>query len=414
MTNEQRTEVLVLAACLIEEPESTKAVLRRVRPEHFSLDSHRRIFQAIQGLSEPNIFFLLEALGNEVPSCGGAAYITDLTSGIPKRLGSTVHEYISRLLEQWRVREVKRISAWMEDSDGDSSEIIRCAQQQLSSLEDQKSEDNATSVFADFPSFVTDESAKMDWLLAPIIERGANGFIAADPKTGKSFCAADMVLSLATGSSWLDFSCPRPVRVGLVSREDNPALTSWRLRNLFNARQFNPVQLRYLSENLYINTRSQTPSFMLDNDCEMQDLIAALRERKIEFVLLDVLNVLHRADENDNTQMADVLRKAKKIQEKTGASLGIIHHFSKSETAKRITQRLRGASAIAGFAEWIIGLTMADEEAQVRRVEFELKAAAPPDPIYFSIAPDGNGIKLSRVAMQAQQSSSKRQSKGVN
>jgi hypothetical protein len=62
-----------------------------------------------------------------------------------------------------------------------------------------------------------------------------------------------------------------------------------------------------------------------------------------------------------------------------------------------MTQRLRGASAIAGWAEWLIGISMADEETKVRRMDFELKAACPPDPIYFQIVSDTTSARLERT-----------------
>ena len=394
-------EVLVLGACLIEDPEALQTVLRRVRPEHFSLDSHQRIYRAIQRLKEPNIVLLLEELGNEALTCGGSAYICDLTSGLPARMGSTAHEYVDRLIENWRRAEIQRISCLMSIAENKADDVIQRAIEQLESLRNQDQEDNATSVLCDFASFATSQTAQMDWMVSHVIERGSNGFIAADPKTGKSFCAADLAISLATGSHWIDFGIPKPTRTAIVSREDNPALTAWRLRNLLAAKSLTPYQLGELETNLYVNTRAQTPSFMLDNDGEVRNLIAALRERKIEFCILDVLNVLHRADENDNSQMADVLRKAKRIQDETGAALGIIHHFNKSDAATRITRRLRGASAIAGFAEWVIGISMADEENGIRKMEFELKAGAAPDPIYFVMDGQEGSVRVKRITMQS-------------
>lgn len=395
-----RIELAVLGACLIEEPEALKAVVRRVKPEHFALDSHRRIYAAILKLPEPNILLLLEALGRDTQNCGGAAYITDLTSGLPARLGSTVHEYIDRLIEQWRAREVKRISELMSLAEENSEQVIEMAVRHLEQLRHETNENNASSVLSDFASFATQSHAQMDWMVSGLIERGSNGFIAADPKTGKSFYAADLAISLATGSPTLDFSVPVPTKVALVSREDNPNLTAWRFRNLLQGKFLSTVQLQYLDQNLYVNTRAQTPSFMLDNDNEVRNLVSALRERRIEFLILDVLNVLHKSDENDNTQMAEVLRKAKRIQDDTGASLGIIHHFNKTDTGGRITRRLRGASAIAGFAEWIVGISMANEENGVRKMEFELKAGAAPDPIYFIMNSSEGTVRLKRVLMQ--------------
>jgi replicative DNA helicase len=402
-------EVAVLGACLIEEPEAFRAVCRRVRPDHFSLDSHRRIYSALLKLESPNIVLLVAELGKGIAEVGGASYVASLTEGLPIRLGSTVHQYIDRLIEQWRLGEIQRISALMASAESNADEVIGRAMERLESLRQSDLEDTATSFLCDFATFASSTSKSMDWMVSQVIERGSNGFIAADPKTGKSFCAADLALSLATGGHWLDFGVPVPTRVAMVSREDNPALTAWRLRNLMAAKNLTPVQLNYLDQNLYVNTRQQTPSFMLDNEQEVRNLVAALRERKIEFVILDVLNVLHRSDENDNTQMAEVLRKAKRIQDETGAALGIIHHFNKSDSSTRITRRLRGASAIAGFAEWVIGISMADEENGIRKMEFELKAGAPPDPVYFVMDGQEGNVRVKRIAMQARSERSMRQ-----
>ena len=97
--------------------------------------------------------------------------------------------------------------------------------------------------------------------------------------------------------------------------------------------------------------------------------------------------MLHAADENDNTQMRAILRQLTSIQSQTGAGIGVVHHFNKAETGG-LTQRMRGASSIAGWAEWLIGISMADDEMKIRRMEFELKASQPPDAVNYRIDSD--------------------------
>jgi hypothetical protein len=272
------------------------------------------------------------------------------------------------------------------------------------------------TVFVDFPDFVTSTTDRIDWLVTGVIERGSNGFVAAPPKGAKSFTTADLAISLATGGLWLDFPIPVPVRVGLISREDNPHLTAWRLRSLMAGKGLDAAQQQLLEKNLYVNTRAQTPGLMLDNEDEMNELLAAIKAKQLEFVILDVFNVLHAADENDNTEMRKVLNQCKRIQDESGAAIGILHHFNK-DMGGSITQRLRGASAISGFAEWMIGITMADEDTRVRRMEFELKASCPPEPIYFHIkAAEGEPARISRVNGQPAlpKDRSTRPTKGIN
>src|SRR5208283_1575726 len=177
-------------------------------------------------------------------------------------------------------------------------------------------------------------------------ERGANGFFCAAPKGGKSWAAIDMAISLATGSDWMGFRVPRAAKVALISREDNPALTSWRLRHLFMGKPSASWDLLYA--NLYVNSRAQTPELMLDSAEQAQELRVALRRRNIEFAIFDVFNVMHAADENDAQEMRAVLRELSRIQTEVGCGIAVVHHFNKLDGGT-MTQRLRGSSAIAGW-----------------------------------------------------------------
>ena len=415
MTQEEQIERIVLGACL-DEMGTVDYACRVVLPEFFGMESHSRMFARVREMhrrkSLVNPLTLMTELGRlkELEAVGGAAYVTDLTNGVPFGMGPRLREYVDRLKEFYRLRMLKIMAASIEAGES-SAEITQKIQACLERISE-GSPDSA--VFSPFPDFVSATPTQIDWMVSGIIERGANGFVAAEPKGSKSFCTADLAIALATGTPWLGFAVPQPTRVALVSREDNPALTSWRLKHLMQGRELNPVQLARLETHLYVNTRAQTPRFMLDNEQELAELIGACREKKIEFIILDVLNILHQADENDNTQMAGVLRKVKWLNEETGAAIGILHHYKKEDSG-RITQRLRGASAIAGFAEWVIGLSLADEDAKIRKMEFELKAAQPPEPVYFCIdAQEGKPARIQRVAIQTQTRPQQRAQRGVN
>ena len=235
--------------------------------------------------------------------------------------------------------------------------------------------EKSNALLVPITSFLGQARAEIDWLIDGLIQRGANGFFCAVPKGGKSWAAADMAISLALGCPWLGFNIPKPTRVALISREDAPQLTAWRVKHLFAGK--NTREPNLFETNLYVNTRQQSAELMLDNEEQVSELMDALKQRQIEFAIFDVFNVLHAADENDNTEMRRVLRQLSKIQAEVGCAIGVVHHFNKAEQGS-MTQRLRGSSAIAGWAEWLIGISMADEEQKIRRMEFELKAAQPP------------------------------------
>jgi len=237
-----------------------------------------------------------------------------------------------------------------------------------------------------------------------VIERGANGFFSAVPKGGKSWAAIDLAISLALGCDWMGFRVPEAVKVALISREDNPSLTAWRIQRIFAGKSCAAPAL--IEANLQINSRRQSTELMLDNREQMAHLMAELSVLRPRFAIFDVFNVLHEADENDNQEMRAVLRQLSAIQAEIGCGIGVVHHYNKSDQGS-MTQRLRGSSAIAGWAEWLIGISMVDEETKTRRMEFELKAAEPPSPLYYRIESTPEVLRLEKVPYAPQQRSTR-------
>lgn len=72
--------------------------LRTLRPEHYSLDAHRRIYAAMASLAEGNrpvdIITVTEVLNSrkELEAVGGVAYVAALTDGVPRR--PSIDQYI--------------------------------------------------------------------------------------------------------------------------------------------------------------------------------------------------------------------------------------------------------------------------------------------------------------------------------
>ena len=80
----------ILGAILLDNFAYNQAA-EALRPDDFSLDSHRRIYSRMMELSETSrpidLITLTEELGRhkEVEAVGGVAYITSLTDGVPRR-----------------------------------------------------------------------------------------------------------------------------------------------------------------------------------------------------------------------------------------------------------------------------------------------------------------------------------------
>jgi RecA-family ATPase len=230
-----------------------------------------------------------------------------------------------------------------------------------------------------------------------MIQSGANGSFISHPKSGKSYLVLDLALALASGQKWLDFFIPRRVRVALVSREDSAGLTQVRKAKIT---QFRNLTNTDLDGWFYINAKGLKPKVMLDYPDDVAMLVTDLKRYQTEFLILDVMRVLHGGDENDNNVMQKVVDSMNRIQGETGVSICLVHHESKNQTpGTRLTERVRGGSAIAGWFEWVIGITQMEDEAPwTRKFECELKIAEPVDPFYWRIirGPD-DSTELARV-----------------
>lgn len=250
------------------------------------------------------------------------------------------------------------------------------------------------------PEFLARSSEEIEWLVDGVIQRAANGFVVSDPKTGKSWTAVDLALALATGQKWMDLPVPGKAKVALITREDNPALTKWRMKRLMAGRGIYETEL---TDWLWINSRDQSPVFKLDVPEQLAEMMAALRPFQPDIVILDVLNVLHGAEENDSTEMRKVMDSADLISTELRCSVCVLHHFNKDQKNGRLTQRIRGSSAMAGWAEWVIGIHRQSEESEdsLRWMEFELKAGSPLPKRYFRIVSDDVAPRTEIVCEEA-------------
>jgi RecA-family ATPase len=252
------------------------------------------------------------------------------------------------------------------------------------------------AMFVSPEQFVASVPDAIDWLVEGVIQRGDNGVIAADPKGSKSVVTIDLAVAMALGKPWLDFYIPRRVRTALISREDNDSTTGRRMRRVVEGRDSTMGDLR---DWLYLNSRRQTKELMLDNEEHYSDLLFNLKQFRPEFVILDVFNVLHDSEENDQQEMKNILRKVTQLSSEVGCSVMLVHHFRKGGEEDSLTQRLRGSSAIAGWCEWVIGLRLLDRDLKVREMEFEYKVCEAPKSLYYRLNDTPSGaLTVNRIA----------------
>jgi len=248
----------------------------------------------------------------------------------------------------------------------------------------------ARRMFVPAEEFLSRRPAKQtDWIVQGCIQRGGNGMIVAPPGAGKSYIMFDLAISLATQSPFLGIEVPHRLKVAVMSREDHPDLTRWRLQHIWSGKR----GVKYADlDHLYLNTREDLPQFYLDDDSYLIPVMENLEEFQPDIVFFDVLKVMHGSEENDNTAMHKVMSQVTNLTTKLKCAACIVHHEGYSGRVGSLKGRARGASAIGGWPEWVmaIGITNPTDPQRewIRKIEMESKAGPAHDPVEFVIWSD--------------------------
>lgn len=261
----------------------------------------------------------------------------------------------------------------------------------------------------DAVDFAQEDVKPVEWLIQNIMPTAGNGIICGDPKASKSYHAMDLAISLACGEDWLNNMVIRRVRTYLVSREDAPGITQRRIGRLLRG---NPAYAQKLEGWMRVNTRRHTTDFKVTNPEHMDRLIEEIKKFGSELCILDVFRSVHESEENDNDEMPNVLGKVNRIQNECNCAVMLVHHLNKS-TPENIFKGLRGASAIHGWMEWGIGISVTNPEEEdkhnwVRKLEFENKEGIC-SPIYTKICgTDPEVVRIERVDSLSHKSTTSR------
>ncbi len=408
-----QAESTVLGAILLDQRAYKDSALV-VKPDDFSLDSHRRIFLRMGELEEAGKAIDIVNLSNllakykEVEAVGGVAYLASLTEGLPRR--PVIEDYLLILRDKSIARRIMGIcSTAIARAADQSEEALSTFEFLQTNLESMQEENrflargrNPEPFFVGARTFVSTAPEHIDWTIEGIIQKEGNGLVVGDSGTSKSVLIFDLALHLVAGVSWFQHRIPARVKVGLVSREDAPGLSQSRLKRMLrganeSVRDF--IGLIDLEEWLYVNTRAQRESWTLQSNPDLVDIIESIKERKIQLVFFDVFRDLWEGNENDNQETSKVLASAKKIAREAHCQVCIVHHLSKSDKGT-IFDRARGGG-INGWKEWGMGLTVEnpDDEprSQIRKIQFHTKSAAASVPIFYRIISTEDELSLEQV-----------------
>ena len=345
----EEAEIATLGAVL-QDPQALRLVLAIVRPADFYLAAHQRILEAAVALSErgesPDLITLTEELRSRgaLERCGGAAYVSRLTSGIPT---SANVEYYARIVQEYsqkRAFDVTLHQALEENISPTTpaAEIIARVSLQLSGF--------MSSAVGPRMRSVGDVFAYPDpqWQIEGLFERNSLNLLSALSGMGKTLTVYEVIRSLFDG--FPAFGCSA-FRV----KEQGPVL-------LVDEESPRPVLKTRLQRMKFIETMPLSilhfAGLRVDEDAGFAAIQQLIENRKPALVVFDSLIRMHSAEENSSTEMARVMRRFRLLSNM--ATVLLIHHSGKAEQDPR--RLSRGSGDIVAAVDQELVLTRDGEE----------------------------------------------------
>ncbi|MEJ2081527.1 MAG: AAA family ATPase [Acidobacteriota bacterium] len=190
------------------------------------------------------------------------------------------------------------------------------------------------------------------WLIERLWAYQAVGIIGGSPKSGKTWLALEMAVSVASGSSCFGLFpvfCPGPVL--LYAAEDSAATLRSRVETLARLHKVN-------FERLDVHVIA-VDSLRLDHPDHQNRLESTLYVHKPALLLLDPLVRVHAIDENVAGQVAALLGYLRSLQRKTGAAIAVVHHVRKNVSPTGAAgNSLRGSGDLYAWLDSFLYLRM--------------------------------------------------------
>lgn len=230
------------------------------------------------------------------------------------------------------------------------------------------------------------EETPRRWMIDGLWGAASVGIIGGSPKLGKSWLGLDMAVSVATGTSCLQsYKVEEPGPALIYLAEDALGTVRERISGILRSRG-----LGIEAVNIYAIT---APSLQLDHPRDRQRLLETIERLRPRLLLLDPLVRLHTVDENNATDMAQLLSYFRELQRRFDLSVILIHHTRKNvPVGSQAGQGLRGSSDLHAFGDSNLYLRRR-RDALV--LSMEHRAAAAPAAVALElVAEDSTAIHL--------------------
>jgi len=214
------------------------------------------------------------------------------------------------------------------------------------------------------------------WLVEQLWGDSSVGVIGGAPKCSKTWLALDLALSVATGTACLGkYAVPQAGPVLVYLAEDALPVVRERVEGMARHRglDLDRVEIHVIT----------APTLRLDRDPHRTQLFETAKRLRPRLLLLDPLVRLHGIDENNASEVAELLAYFRSLQRKLDLSVVLVHHTRKNATGGIAAgQGLRGSSDIHAFGDSNLYLRRTRDRLVLSN---EHRAAPASPPVYLDL-----------------------------
>lgn len=229
-----------------------------------------------------------------------------------------------------------------DDSDVDTSRITG---------EGEKSAPPEQSLFAEFPKILTGEQLirvypeRRPVVVDGLFREGDVANIIAAPKVGKSWLAAGLALSVATGRKWLNHFDTCRGRVLYVDNELHPTDAAFRIDAISRAMQLPSEALR---SGFQITSFRGIPAELMRVCMWLRHELREQAPGYYKLIIIDTLSRMLAGDksENDNSYFRSIYTTLECLASHLNSAIAIVHHASRGDQSeKSVTDMGAGAGS---------------------------------------------------------------------
>lgn len=186
-------------------------------------------------------------------------------------------------------------------------------------------------------AFAMQPQPPVEWVVDGLIPRGTVSVFYGEPGAFKTWAMIWMAVRVAQGEEWLEY----PTQQNTALYLDEESGESW-----FSRRLQQTIKGALGNEDIPINFVCNS-GLMLDDKIDVEEIEYLIRSTGAKLVIFDALTDIMSGDENSKKDVQPIFAKMKRIANKTGAAIIVIHHSAKHGS-------YRGSSAIKGAVDLLM------------------------------------------------------------